>query len=381
MADNERDDRRRFLKAAAGLAAASAVPLGLARGAAAVPSQAQAAATGQTAPAPAAPVATRIRFGVIGLNHGHIYGQVVVGAERGRRARRLPREGGRPRRGVPEALPGREARAGRARDPRGQRGEARGERGHPERARASGRARHEARQGLHGRQAGDHDPRPARGGAPRPEGDRAHLLDLLLGALRQPRGHPRARAGEGRRDRAGPPRHGLGPHRENPKSRPAWFWDKKYYGGILCDIASHQADHFLSFTGSTRGEVAAARVANHRHPEQPDFEDFGDVTWSGDGGTGYVARRLVHARTASRRGATAGSTSSAPTATSRSGRTSTSPAARAASTSSSSTRRRRATSTARTRSSTTARGSSPTSSTAPRRRCRRRTASSPPRWS
>ena len=81
---------------------------------------------------------------------------------------------------------------------------------------------------------------------------------------------------------------GLGPHRTRPKTRPDWFWDAKYYGGILCDIASHQADHFLSFTGSTRGEVTAARVANHRHPEQPRFEDFGDVMWSGDGGTGYV---------------------------------------------------------------------------------------------
>jgi len=38
---------------------------------------------------------------------------------------------------------------------------------------------------------------------------------------------------------------GLGPHRMNPKERPAWFFDKKRYGGILCDLASHQADQFL----------------------------------------------------------------------------------------------------------------------------------------
>ena len=45
---------------------------------------------------------------------------------------------------------------------------------------------------------------------------------------------------------------GLGPHRMSPKTRPAWFFDRPRYGGILCDIASHQADQFLYFTGSTR---------------------------------------------------------------------------------------------------------------------------------
>jgi len=81
---------------------------------------------------------------------------------------------------------------------------------------------------------------------------------------------------------------GLGPHRASPKTRPAWFWDKKYFGGILCDIASHQACHFLAFTGSTRADVVSAQVANVRHPEYPAFEDFGDVVWRGDAGTGYV---------------------------------------------------------------------------------------------
>ena len=81
---------------------------------------------------------------------------------------------------------------------------------------------------------------------------------------------------------------GTGPHRVNPASRPAWFWDRPRFGGILCDLASHEADQFLFFTGSTRAEVVAAQVANVRHPEQPGFEDFGDVVWRGDRGTGYV---------------------------------------------------------------------------------------------
>jgi predicted dehydrogenase len=81
---------------------------------------------------------------------------------------------------------------------------------------------------------------------------------------------------------------GLGPHRENPKTRPAWFYEKDRYGGILCDIGSHQFDQFLFFTGSTRADVVAAQVANVHHPDQPGLEDFGDVMLRGDGGAGYV---------------------------------------------------------------------------------------------
>src|SRR5689334_13241096 len=38
---------------------------------------------------------------------------------------------------------------------------------------------------------------------------------------------------------------GLGPHRMNPKTRPEWFFHTKRYGGIITDIASHQFDQFL----------------------------------------------------------------------------------------------------------------------------------------
>lgn len=81
---------------------------------------------------------------------------------------------------------------------------------------------------------------------------------------------------------------GLGPHRITPASRPAWFWDKSQYGGILCDIGSHQGDQFLHFTGSTSGEVVASQVGNVNHPDRPGFEDFGDVMLRGNGGAGYV---------------------------------------------------------------------------------------------
>jgi predicted dehydrogenase len=71
-------------------------------------------------------------------------------------------------------------------------------------------------------------------------------------------------------------------------ARPAWFWEDAQYGGILCDIGSHQIDQFLFYTGSTRAEIVAAQVANLRHPDHPHFQDFGDMMLQGDKGFGYV---------------------------------------------------------------------------------------------
>lgn len=81
---------------------------------------------------------------------------------------------------------------------------------------------------------------------------------------------------------------GLGPHRINPASRPDWFFQKARYGGIITDIASHQMDQFLFFTGSTQAEVVTATVANYKYPQWPELEDFGECLLRGNGGTGYV---------------------------------------------------------------------------------------------
>ncbi|HXV43224.1 MAG TPA: Gfo/Idh/MocA family oxidoreductase [Anaerolineae bacterium] len=81
---------------------------------------------------------------------------------------------------------------------------------------------------------------------------------------------------------------GLGPHRTNLSSRPDWFFSREQYGGILTDIASHQVDQFLYFTGSIQAEIVAAQVANYKHPQYPEFEDFGDLILRGNGGTGYI---------------------------------------------------------------------------------------------
>ena len=70
--------------------------------------------------------------------------------------------------------------------------------------------------------------------------------------------------------------------------RPAWFYDPDKYGGILCDIGSHQADQFLYYTGSKQAEVVESQVANIRHPQYPRFQDFGDMVLRGDSGLGYV---------------------------------------------------------------------------------------------
>ena len=81
---------------------------------------------------------------------------------------------------------------------------------------------------------------------------------------------------------------GLGPHRTNLPTRPEWFFRRAAYGGILADIASHQVDQFLYFTGSTSAEVVASQVANYKHPQYPELEDFGELLLRSDHATGYV---------------------------------------------------------------------------------------------
>ena len=81
---------------------------------------------------------------------------------------------------------------------------------------------------------------------------------------------------------------GMGPHRMNPGTRPAWFFERPRYGGILCDIGSHQGDQFLYFTGSTQADVVASQVGNVNNPQYPGLEDFGDTLVRGDGGAGYI---------------------------------------------------------------------------------------------
>ena len=81
---------------------------------------------------------------------------------------------------------------------------------------------------------------------------------------------------------------GLGPHRKSLSSRPDWFYDPERFGGIITDIASHQIDQFLFYTGSQTAEVATSTIGNFTMPEKPGFQDFGEVLLRSDKGTGYI---------------------------------------------------------------------------------------------
>lgn len=81
---------------------------------------------------------------------------------------------------------------------------------------------------------------------------------------------------------------GLGPHRLSKAGRPDWFFTKAQYGGILCDIGSHQIEQFLHYTGNAEATVLHSKIANYNNPDKPELEDFGDLTVVGaNGATGY----------------------------------------------------------------------------------------------
>ena len=81
---------------------------------------------------------------------------------------------------------------------------------------------------------------------------------------------------------------GLGPHRLNAPSRPPWFFEKAKYGGILCDIGSHQIEQFLSFSGATDATVTEAAVANYANQDYPELEDYGHANLvANNGATNY----------------------------------------------------------------------------------------------
>lgn len=83
---------------------------------------------------------------------------------------------------------------------------------------------------------------------------------------------------------------GVGPHRLNAASRPDWFFVKEQYGGILCDIGSHQIEQYLAFAGEEDAEVVSAHIANYANPEHPGLDDFGDAQLIGKNGTSNYFR-------------------------------------------------------------------------------------------
>lgn len=81
---------------------------------------------------------------------------------------------------------------------------------------------------------------------------------------------------------------GLGPHAIRNNQRPDWFFDRPRYGGILCDIGSHQCEQFLFFADTLDAEVISATVANRANPDRPGLQDVGDMHLRSKTATGYV---------------------------------------------------------------------------------------------
>ena len=81
---------------------------------------------------------------------------------------------------------------------------------------------------------------------------------------------------------------GFGPHRiGDPAERPDWFWEPDRNGAILTDIASHQFEQFLALTGATEARVLHSVEANVDHPDRPAFLDYGHAVVTGGGATGF----------------------------------------------------------------------------------------------
>jgi predicted dehydrogenase len=81
---------------------------------------------------------------------------------------------------------------------------------------------------------------------------------------------------------------GLGPHALVNNKRAPYFFKREEYGGILCDIASHQVEQFLFFADTLDAEIVSATVANRAHPEYPGLQDMGDFHLRSPRTTGYV---------------------------------------------------------------------------------------------
>ena len=76
----------------------------------------------------------------------------------------------------------------------------------------------------------------------------------------------------------------LAPHRLNRGIRPDWFFEKKENGGIITDLGSHQIEQFLTFCGAKSAKVLHSAVANYGNRDKTEFYDFGEGTLLADNG-------------------------------------------------------------------------------------------------
>jgi predicted dehydrogenase len=79
----------------------------------------------------------------------------------------------------------------------------------------------------------------------------------------------------------------LAPHRLNRALRPAWFFDRPAYGGIINDIGVHSIDQFLAFADADDAGIEHAAIgAFGTEPEG--FEDFAEIMLATQSVRGYV---------------------------------------------------------------------------------------------
>ena len=80
---------------------------------------------------------------------------------------------------------------------------------------------------------------------------------------------------------------GLGPHSLRNNPRPDWFYQRRRYGGVLCDIAAHQCDQFLIH----RFDASRSGCFPYRQSCQPGdarARGFRRSATARNGGTGYI---------------------------------------------------------------------------------------------
>ncbi|MDO5352027.1 MAG: Gfo/Idh/MocA family oxidoreductase [Succinatimonas sp.] len=77
---------------------------------------------------------------------------------------------------------------------------------------------------------------------------------------------------------------GFGPHRLNAQKRPEWFFDDTQFGGILTDIGCHQIEQILYFGKARDARIVSSRIGNYAHKEYPHFQDYGEVMLECDNG-------------------------------------------------------------------------------------------------
>ncbi|MEI7710353.1 MAG: Gfo/Idh/MocA family oxidoreductase [Rhodospirillales bacterium] len=79
---------------------------------------------------------------------------------------------------------------------------------------------------------------------------------------------------------------GLAPHRLNRALRPAWFFDKPAFGGIINDIGVHSIDQFLAFADADDATIVSSCVGSFG--TEPDgFEDFAEIVLQTGAVRGY----------------------------------------------------------------------------------------------